>query len=164
MADFFKKIESGSLTSDLIVKDNMKQILPEVDLDDAAAVLAAGYVQFNFEQKPEDPSNYKKEWVSGDDTEVSSGIWKNNWSLADRTMSADEEADAVLRGMNDMRLERNKRLAITDHYALQDTAAMSSEMTTYRQALRDLPASVSDPFDITWPTPPSGTPIEWPQK
>ena len=79
-------------------------------------------------------------------------------------MSADEEADAVLRGMNDMRLERNKRLAITDHYALQDTAAMSSEMTTYRQALRDLPASVSDPFDITWPTPPSGTPIEWPQK
>ena len=30
--------------------------------------------------------------------------------------------------------------------------------------LRDLPSSVSDPFDFTWPTPPAGTPIEWPQK
>ena len=164
MADYYKKFESGSTTGDLIVESNMKDIIPDVDLTDTAAVLAAGYVEFNYELKPAPDSNYLKEWTAGSDTEVSSGVWKNNWSLTDRTMTEAERADAILRGMNEMRAERNKRLAVTDHYALEDTESMSSEMTAYRQALRDLPSRVSHPFDFTWPTPPAGTPIEWPQK
>ena len=55
----------------------------------------------------------------------------------------------------DMRTERNKRLKETDYYALSDVT-MSAEMTTYRQALRDLPTSSGSdwPHNVTWPTKP----------
>ena len=32
---------------------------------------------------------------------------------------------------------------------------MTDEQKAYRKALRDLPATQSDPFNITWPTKPS---------
>lgn len=52
------------------------------------------------------------------------------------------------------RKHRNDLLKETDFYALSDVT-MSSEMTTYRQALRDLPAQEGFPDTITWPTKPS---------
>ncbi|MAG49492.1 hypothetical protein CMO86_07510 [Candidatus Woesearchaeota archaeon] len=52
-----------------------------------------------------------------------------------------------------IRSERNKRLSETDYLALSDQT-LSSDMTTYRQALRDL-TTQSDPYNITWPTKPS---------
>jgi hypothetical protein len=59
----------------------------------------------------------------------------------------DEEKWASIRD------RRNSLLAETDFYALSDVT-MSTEMTTYRQALRDLPSTQSDPDNITWPTKP----------
>ena len=48
-------------------------------------------------------------------------------------------ADAApARALADMRFRRNRLLAETDFYALSDVT-MSEDMTTYRQALRDLP-------------------------
>ena len=52
-----------------------------------------------------------------------------------------------------MRKERNELLAATDFYANTDVT-MSADMTTYRQALRDLPASTADSEDVVWPTKP----------
>ena len=54
--------------------------------------------------------------------------------------------------MVEVRATRDGLLAETDFYALSDVT-MSSDMTTYRQALRDLPANV-DLTDITYPTKP----------
>ena len=53
------------------------------------------------------------------------------------------------------RTERNKRLAETDYFALSDVT-MSAEMTTYRQALRDITAHENWPNleDADWPTKP----------
>ena len=53
------------------------------------------------------------------------------------------------------RATRNAKLAETDFYALSDVT-MSSEMTTYRQALRDLPTHENWPNleDADWPTKP----------
>ena len=45
---------------------------------------------------------------------------------------------ALARALADMREKRNQLLAETDYYALSDVT-MSSDMTNYRQALRDLP-------------------------
>ena len=53
----------------------------------------------------------------------------------------------------DIREKRNKLLAETDYLALSDNT-MSDEMTAYRQALRDLPASTSNPDDVVFPTKP----------
>ena len=53
-----------------------------------------------------------------------------------------------------IRAERDSKLINSDWMANSDVT-MSSAWKTYRQALRDLPASESDPDDITWPTEPS---------
>ena len=53
------------------------------------------------------------------------------------------------------RATRNAKLAETDFYALSDVT-MSSEMQTYRQALRDLPSHSNWPNleEADWPTEP----------
>ena len=53
------------------------------------------------------------------------------------------------------RANRNTKLSETDFYALSDVT-MSTEMTTYRQALRDLPDHSNWPNlnDEDWPTKP----------
>ena len=63
---------------------------------------------------------------------------------------------APARALAEMRAKRTRLLAQTDFYALSDVT-MSSDMTTYRQALRDLPAgkdTVKKVNDATWPTKP----------
>ena len=63
--------------------------------------------------------------------------------------------------LQNLRLERNRKLAETDFYALSDVT-MSSDMTTYRQALRDLPSNVttSDSQDLE----PNLSNLNWPTK
>ena len=51
------------------------------------------------------------------------------------------------------RATRDTLLKETDHFALSDVT-MSAEMTTYRQALRDVPQQSEFPNNITWPTKP----------
>ena len=51
------------------------------------------------------------------------------------------------------RAERNAKLAETDWRANGDVT-MSAAMTAYRQALRDVPAQLGFPTDITWPEKP----------
>ena len=51
-----------------------------------------------------------------------------------------------------VRRDRDNRLSQTDYLALSDST-LTDNMTTYRQALRDVP-SQADPDNITWPTKP----------
>ena len=60
------------------------------------------------------------------------------------------------RAIADLRSKRNRLLSDTDFYALSDVT-LSDDMTTYRQALRDLPSgkdTVSKCQDATWPDKP----------
>ena len=52
-----------------------------------------------------------------------------------------------------IRNDRNRRLAETDYFSLNDNT-LSADMKTYRQALRDVPKQ-TDPDNITWPSKPS---------
>ena len=63
---------------------------------------------------------------------------------------------APARALADLRGKRNRLLAETDFYGNSDVT-MSDDMTTYRQALRDLPAgkdTVDKCENATWPTKP----------
>ena len=63
---------------------------------------------------------------------------------------------APARALATLRDRRNRLLAETDFYALSDVT-LSDDMTTYRQALRDLPAgkdTVDKCENATWPTKP----------
>ena len=69
--------------------------------------------------------------------------------------TADEMNAAVaIANWDNVRKERNELLAETDFYALTDVP-MSADMTTYRQALRDIPAGVEDSKDVVWPEKPA---------
>jgi len=66
------------------------------------------------------------------------------------------EAGAFDRAIADLRQRRTRLLSATDFYALSDVT-MSEDITTYRQALRDLPSgltTVEDVKAVTFPTKP----------
>ena len=79
------------------------------------------------------------DWGAGS---VVAGKWQR-WTLRDKTT---DEKMAEIRG------KRNGLLEETDYFALSDVT-MSDAMTTYRQDLRDLPASV-DVDNPVYPTKP----------
>ena len=63
---------------------------------------------------------------------------------------------APTRALADLRDKRNRLLAETDFWGNSDMT-MSDDMTTYRQALRDLPNgkdTVAKCTNATWPTKP----------
>ena len=96
--------------------------------------------------------------VTGAD-ENGSAIESSNPSDFGTTWSAVSAKKTELVNAEPMRLlreERDRRLAETDWMAGSDLT-MSSEWTTYRQALRDVPAQdgVTGLDDVTWPTKPS---------
>ena len=55
--------------------------------------------------------------------------------------------------LENLRTERDKRLADTDHYGLSDQT-MTDAMSTYRQALRDITDNYTSLDDVVWPTKP----------
>tara|TARA_B100000745_G_scaffold102582_1_gene65541 strand:+ start:35 stop:325 length:291 start_codon:yes stop_codon:yes gene_type:complete len=60
------------------------------------------------------------------------------------------------RAFSGLRSERDQKLTETDYFALSDVT-MSDDMTAYRKALRDLPASYDNSSvvgTITWPSKP----------
>jgi hypothetical protein len=61
------------------------------------------------------------------------------------------------RALAGMREERNRLLTASDWYGVSDLT-MSADMTTYRQALRDLPSGKTTKAHVdaaTWPTKPA---------
>jgi len=70
---------------------------------------------------------------------------------------AEEQAwadGAAAREMTSIREHRDNLLTETDWMALGDVT-MSDAWKTYRQSLRDIPASNTTYADVTWPTKPS---------
>lgn len=54
---------------------------------------------------------------------------------------------------SEFRFHRNQLLFETDYFALSDVT-MTAEMTSYRQALRDLPENTEDVFNPVYPEKP----------
>ena len=91
------------------------------------------------------------------------------WQDESQTKPTEEEVNAKITElvnaypMKLLREERDRKIATSDWMANSDVT-MSSAWKTYRQALRDLPASSTPKLDsddnldmssVTWPTPPS---------
>jgi hypothetical protein len=82
------------------------------------------------------------------------GVWVKTWTIISKS---EEEVASILADNHmsasiSMRTERNRLLAETDFFALSDVN-MPGEITTYRQALRDLPETV-DINNIIYPEKP----------
>ena len=77
---------------------------------------------------------------------------------ADEIAARQAEETAWAASTNDrlaakLREERDQLLAETDWMALSDVT-MSTEMQSYRQALRDITGQAGFPYSVTWPTKP----------
>ena len=83
----------------------------------------------------------------------------NYWVINEgaQTITHDSSAqttDEAAREMTSIREHRDNLLTETDWMALGDVT-MSDAWKTYRQLLRDIPASNTTYADVTWPTKPS---------
>ena len=67
--------------------------------------------------------------------------------------NASEEAERTAK-LKILRQQRNQLLAQTDWMSFPDSPTMSDAWKKYRQELRDLPSSNSDPNKIVFPTKP----------
>ena len=92
--------------------------------------------------------------IESDDTSKWGVTWKQ---VSDKMTAIDAAAP-----LKQLRIERNAKLAETDHHALSDVT-LSDNMKTYRQQLRDLPAAsggkdatLKDGVleNVTWPQKP----------
>lgn len=102
-------------------------------------------------------------------TQDANGNWIQAWSVVDMfadtteggvtTTKAEHEAayqaDLDAKAAESVRTQRDAKLAKTDWTALTDVT-MAAEMTTYRQALRDITAHANFPNleDSDWPVAP----------
>ena len=96
-----------------------------------------------------------------------------NWVDGSQTKPTESEIDAEVTRLDNaepmrlLRVERDRRLSACDWVSAKSTdtgVAVTTAWKTYRQALRDLPASASPSLDsnydldltsVTWPTEPS---------
>ena len=69
------------------------------------------------------------------------------------TCSEEEKNAAIASQWQNIREDRDERLKETDWRATSDRT-LTDNWRDYRQALRDVPTQ-ADPFNITWPNPPS---------
>ena len=78
-----------------------------------------------------------------------SSVFGVTWSQVSAKMTELQNAEP----MRLLRQERDKRLAETDWWASSDLT-MTTEQTTYRQALREITDNATSLDDVTWPEKP----------
>ena len=66
------------------------------------------------------------------------------------------EAERLEALAHQVRAERDRRLAKTDFYMLQDAPAAPVGLTEYRQSLRDITGKAGFPETVEWPVLPGG--------
>ena len=152
-------------TQGQIRRDNPNVSLPKVWNDNVNESLGIDPVLITPQPVP---SAEFKVVVRNGVTQDAKGNWVQAWTEREMfTEHDDEEGNTVtVQAQKDAktaadnaalaaaeRATRDELLKATDHYGLSDVT-MSDAMTTYRQALRDVPQQTDFPSTISWPTKP----------
>ena len=118
----------------------------------------------SYSPKPDASGDYKIVVRNGVEQD-GDGNWSHAWTEEDmfqeytdgggNVVTVQDQIDAKVSSENAeletlLRTERDSLLRETDHYGLSDMT-MSSEMTTYRQTLRDIPQQEGFPTTVVWP-------------
>ena len=81
-------------------------------------------------------------------------VWLDDRDMPTRSAFDTKLAELeVSNNLNNLRVERKRRLAETDWWASSDLT-MTAEQTAYRQALRDITDTYTSLDDVVWPTKP----------
>tara|TARA_R110000796_G_scaffold367_1_gene1238 strand:+ start:907 stop:1239 length:333 start_codon:yes stop_codon:yes gene_type:complete len=84
---------------------------------------------------------------------VDGSVGDIGWSYADGVFTPPVDTTTDEERARNLRRQRDVKLSATDWTASTDVT-MTAEMTTYRQALRDIPSQAGFPKTITWPEAP----------
>ena len=160
----FVKLATGQPKTKVQLRNENKHMsLPESWTDATLESLGVARVQ-----SVSQPSANTTHVPVNDGVEQVDGVWRQKWVMQPRfteytdannnMITVQSQADAYQQSLDDaeaakVRATRDTLLAETDFYALSDVT-MSAEMTTYRQALRDVPSQAGFPYTITWPEKP----------
>lgn len=109
------------------------------------------YIEFDGTPSTEEEMNQAFHKLNAD------GEFVQGLSNIDVTWSQIQAKAAELEAqepINQLRIERNKRLQETDWWELPSQAPMSEERTAYRQALRDITNTYNSLDTVQWPTKP----------
>ena len=96
------------------------------------------------------------------DYQDGNGPFIHTWNIGNKAKPTTEQLDALdgnaaardaAKELENLRIERNRKLAETDWWASSDLA-MTQAQTDYRQALRDITNSYTSLDDVVWPTKP----------
>lgn len=108
-----------------------------------------GYADLNYPETPgPGPYEYLEEGIP---------VKKNGkWYRSFTTKTVDEETRQTIESTqwHKLREERTIKLAESDWTQLSDSPVNKEEWATYRQALRDITDTTTDPFNVVWPNPP----------
>jgi hypothetical protein len=123
---------------------SMPQLLTEATLKSFDAEVV-------FEGPQAQPTRYQVAYRNG--VELIDGKWYTKYSVSDMTAEAKTALDASQ--AKSIRDQRDRLIAETDWTQGKDIAdSVSAKYTTYRQALRDVPAQSGFPWTVQWPTQP----------
>lgn len=158
----YRNRETGEVkTQGEIRRDNPNMSIPRVWNTGVCDALNVDPVLAGARPTPSQYQTVVRDGVEQD----SSNNWVEKWVVVDMFADGDDgtkaEKEAAYQATLDAntaatnRASRDQRLAETDFWGLSDTT-MSSEMTTYRQALRDITTHGNWPNleDADWPTKP----------
>lgn len=139
---------TGEVKSKIQLKMESRMSLPAVWNDSVLEALNVDAVT----QQDMPNYNYETEKVELNTlAEQVDGEWVQGWTVS--TMTAEEKTVKDAESAAAARQHRDALLQATDWMAMSDTT-LSTEWSTYRQALRDISAQDGFPYTITWPTEP----------
>ena len=155
---FVKLDENKNAISYAISWENIRALRPDFSIPFPPPKEILDELGFGIYENTERPNDNGPLAKYIEDLPIKDGdIYKQAWKKVD--LEGSDRERALTTGWNLLRSQRNSLLIETDIYMLEDmreklTAEKLQEWKNYRQQLRDLPAAVTNPFEVIWPTKP----------
>ena len=147
----FIKITNGipeNYTIGQLRRDNPNTSFPK----DIPESVLANYNVYKYTQLPQPTFDQKTQKITQSNFyQNENEDWVKGWDITEKTPEEIQQWIDYL--SRDARNKRNDLLKETDYLALSDNT-LTTEMTEYRQSLRDITNQSGFPENITWPVKP----------
>jgi hypothetical protein len=153
----FIQLKDGKPVGHAVVEENFRMLFPSTSFSwpfAAEDIEPLGFGLWDFSNQPDLGTFEKAVEVAPVKDEY--GRWRQTWAV--EPMNEEEVAARTEQEWTRVRGERSRKLASTDWWvvaSVESGVPMSDERAAYRQALRDVPQTQTDPFNIVWPETPA---------
>lgn len=153
----FIKLENGQPVGDPVIEDNFRHLFPGVSFSWPFVpedIEPHGFGIYEFSVAPE--CGVFEKVVEVSPVKDESGRWVQSWAI--EPMTAEECENRTQQQWMFVRSNRSMLLSMCDWTQIADSPLSDekkAEWAVYRQALRDITDTQTDPFNITWPAKPA---------